>query len=241
MVGLGRDKEFHATHYLLHCQQHPILHRSNREIERLFVALSIDDIMAARVTRSLMCSSSTPLFMFQPRHGLANFTTSKHQLIISIMQPKITEGQDESKVISEAEALLDNGWTLDDEEMGVKKQYHFKTYTKVLVRGLSQTFTILADTLQDFVHVIGVRSKSKNHHSVIIIVRFTLFPQCLKPDLHSLQQTGSVDVHWTTHHPRGLSDKDTFMARYCDEQARLVGTVDESEAQKCGPPSSSQM
>ena len=86
------------------------------------------------------------------------------------MKPKITEGQEKSRVTSEAEALLDNGWILDDEEMGVKKKYHFKTYTKVLVRGLSRIFTILADTLQDFVHVIGVRSKSKNHHSVMIIV-----------------------------------------------------------------------
>ena len=93
----------------------------------------------------------------------------------------------------------------------------------------------------DFASVIGVRSKSKNHYLVMIIVRFTLFPQCPELGLHFFQQTGSIDVHWTTHHPRGLSDKDTFMARYCDEQARLVGTVDKREAQKCDPPSSSQM
>jgi len=49
------------------------------------------------------------------------------------MQPKITEGQDESKLMAEAKALLDSGWALDEEEMGVKKTYYFKTYTKALV------------------------------------------------------------------------------------------------------------
>ena len=52
------------------------------------------------------------------------------------MQPKISEGQDENKLIAEAKALVENGWTLDDEEMGVKKTYHFKTYTKALVIGV---------------------------------------------------------------------------------------------------------
>jgi hypothetical protein len=45
-----------------------------------------------------------------------------------------------------------------------------------------------------------------------------------------LQKTGSVYVLWTTHHPRGLSSKDTFMARFCDEQAGLIGDVDKSAA-----------
>ncbi len=49
------------------------------------------------------------------------------------------------------------------------------------------------------------------------------------------QKAGSVNVHWTTHNPRGLSAKDTFMARYCDEQARLIGAVEESQGQKCAP------
>lgn len=89
--------------------------------------------MAIRAARSLMCSPSTPLSTLRTRQRLANFTTSKHQSIISIMQPKITEGQDESKVMAEAKALLDSGWTLDEEEMGVKKTYYFKTYTKALV------------------------------------------------------------------------------------------------------------
>lgn len=148
----------------------------------------------------------TPLSVFQTRQVLTNFTISKRSIIPS-MQPKLSEGQDEIRVTAEAKALLENGWRLDDEEVGVKKTYHFKTYTKAL----------------DFLYTIGVRSKSKNHHSVMTI------------------KTGSVDVHWTTHQPRGLSSKDTFMAKYCDEQASLIGTVNTTEAQKCGPSSSSNM
>ncbi|KAK2823873.1 hypothetical protein FQN49_007531 [Arthroderma sp. PD_2] len=49
------------------------------------------------------------------------------------------------------------------------------------------------------------------------------------------QKTGSVHVHWTTHHPRGLSLKDTLMARYCDEQSSSIGTVEQSEGKKCHP------
>ena len=98
-----------------------------------------------------------------------------------------------------------------------------------------------SETLQDFLYTVGVRSKSKNHHSVMIIVSLAFFLQCLESGLHSFQQIDFVNIHWTTYNPRGLSDKDTFMAGYCDEQARLIGTVNMSEAQKCHPSSSSQI
>ena len=49
----------------------------------------------------------------------------------------LSKGQDESKVIAEAKTLFESGWNLDEEEMGVKKTYYFKTYTKALVGGLS--------------------------------------------------------------------------------------------------------
>jgi len=202
--------------------------------------------MSARAVRSLQ-SPLTPLFKFRTRHCFANFTTSEQSNIsimqpnIPIMQPKVSEGQDKSKVFTETNALLEGGWILDDEEMGVKRTFYFKTYTKALVRGVIRAFTAPADALQDFLSLIGVRSKSKNHHSVMTIVRLTLYVQRREPGLCSFQQTGSVYVHWTTHHPRGLSEKDTLMARYCDEQARLIGTVEESEAQKCRSTSSSQM
>ena len=51
------------------------------------------------------------------------------------MQLKLSEGQDESKVTAEVTALVESGWNLDEEQIGVRKTYHFKTYTKVMVSG----------------------------------------------------------------------------------------------------------
>lgn len=50
------------------------------------------------------------------------------------MPPNISEGQDEGKVVAEADALLVHGWKLDEEQIGLIKTYYFKTYTKALVR-----------------------------------------------------------------------------------------------------------
>jgi 4a-hydroxytetrahydrobiopterin dehydratase len=46
-----------------------------------------------------------------------------------------------------------------------------------------------------------------------------------------------VDVHWTTHNPRGLSSKDIAMAQHCDEGAQLMGAVAEAQGKKCSMPS----
>jgi 4a-hydroxytetrahydrobiopterin dehydratase len=51
-----------------------------------------------------------------------------------MMQPKIPEGQDEAKIKGELEALIQNGWKLDEEQIRLEKTYYFKTYTKVIVR-----------------------------------------------------------------------------------------------------------
>jgi 4a-hydroxytetrahydrobiopterin dehydratase len=77
----------------------------------------------------------TPLFQMRTPPGLANFSTSKRMSSnnSSVMQPKISKGQDESKVTTELQALLENGWKLNDEQIQLEKTYHFKTYTKVLV------------------------------------------------------------------------------------------------------------
>ncbi|KAF4151602.1 hypothetical protein CNMCM6936_004003 [Aspergillus lentulus] len=48
---------------------------------------------------------------------------------------------------------------------------------------------------------------------------------------------GSVDVHWTTHNPRGLSSKDIAMAQHCEEGAELMGAVAEAQGKKCALPS----
>ena len=58
------------------------------------------------------------------------------------MQLKISHGQDESKIATKVNALIDSGWKLDEEQMSVQKTYYFKTYTKVMV--CLQVFGIVA-------------------------------------------------------------------------------------------------
>ena len=48
------------------------------------------------------------------------------------------------------------------------------------------------------------------------------------------QDKVSLRVHWTTHSPRGLTAKDILMARFCDDQAAVIGTVDQTEVIACG-------
>jgi len=45
---------------------------------------------------------------------------------------QIAKGQNEQNVRTEVEALLQDGWKLNDKGE-LEKTYHFKTYTKVLV------------------------------------------------------------------------------------------------------------
>ncbi|PGH17295.1 hypothetical protein AJ79_01178 [Helicocarpus griseus UAMH5409] len=82
--------------------------------------------------------------------------------------------------------------------------------------GFTKTFYFKTYTkCQDFFNMVAIRSKSANHHSTMT-VKFR-----------------SVYIHWTTHSPPGLSAKDTMMAKYCDEQAKMLGAVDESQVQTC--------
>jgi hypothetical protein len=39
-----------------------------------------------------------------------------------------------------------------------------------------------------------------------------------------------VRIRWTTHNPKGLSDKDVEMARFCDMKAAEVGAKEVSSA-----------
>lgn len=92
-------------------------------------------------------SSSTPLAMAPPVRLASNV-------------------EDPVKSMEQLEALLGNGWTLDENQCGIRKTYFFKTYTKAL----------------DFVQMIGIASKSSNHHSVMEVVRLTyILLVCLFP------------------------------------------------------------
>lgn len=128
-----------CTRSVTHCTANSICFFDfwNKEIGGILIGLSVDDIMVVCAVRPLVCSHITPLSIFRTRQGLTNFIASKQQSIISIMEPKISEGQDEKGVIAETKVLRENGWRLDDEEMGIKKTYHFETYTKALVIGIS--------------------------------------------------------------------------------------------------------
>ncbi len=58
----------------------------------------------------------------------------RRSLSDSAMQPRIADGEDGEKLTRELSILLESGWQLDEEDIGVQKTYHLKTYTKVLVR-----------------------------------------------------------------------------------------------------------
>lgn len=49
------------------------------------------------------------------------------------MPPRFSEGQNEQELTVSLSALIENGWQLDDEQSGVRKTYHLKTYTKIIV------------------------------------------------------------------------------------------------------------
>ena len=70
--------------------------------------------MKVSATRSLRILQS------QPHRHFANFTP-KQTPNNSVMQPKFSEGQDESKVTIELNALIESGWKLDEEQIGVEK------------------------------------------------------------------------------------------------------------------------
>ncbi|KAJ5666655.1 Transcriptional coactivator/pterin dehydratase [Penicillium macrosclerotiorum] len=68
-----------------------------------------------------------------------------------------------------------------------------------------------------FVNFIAAESSVKKHHPTMTV------------------RIGSVDVHWTTHRPRGLTHKDIALARHCDNGAGLMGVVEAGQGLKCGP------
>jgi hypothetical protein len=46
---------------------------------------------------------------------------------------QFAEGEDRQQLTRDAEALLQQGWTLDGEGMGITKTFHFKSYFKAVV------------------------------------------------------------------------------------------------------------
>ncbi|KAK1147961.1 hypothetical protein N8T08_000477 [Aspergillus melleus] len=115
-------------------------------------------------------------------------------------EPQFAEGIDVEQLRPRVDALVGNGWKLDEDGTGVLKTYYFKTYFKAV----------------SFVNVVASQSAAEKHHPTMTV------------------RIGSVDVHWTTHRPRGLTDKDLTMAQHCDEAAEMMGSVDQDKGKKCG-------
>jgi 4a-hydroxytetrahydrobiopterin dehydratase len=46
---------------------------------------------------------------------------------------RFAEGEDTQQLKRDAEALLQQGWALDGEGMGITKTFHFKSYFKAVV------------------------------------------------------------------------------------------------------------
>ncbi|KAI2741984.1 hypothetical protein DTO013F2_8647 [Penicillium roqueforti] len=83
--------------------------------------------------------------------------------------------------------------------------------------GISKTFHFKSYfKAASFVSSIASESSAKKHHPTMTL------------------GIGTVDVHWTTHRPRGLTHKDISMARYCDDLAKLMGAVEPGQGLNCG-------
>jgi pterin-4a-carbinolamine dehydratase len=50
------------------------------------------------------------------------------------MAAKTPEGETDSLLKADVRALVENGWTLDEEQTQLEKTYFFKTFTKAVVR-----------------------------------------------------------------------------------------------------------
>ncbi|KNG88442.1 pterin-4-alpha-carbinolamine dehydratase [Aspergillus nomiae NRRL 13137] len=147
--------------------------------------------------------SASPSLLRHPATPSQAHRTFSHSATAMAAAPKFARGVDGTQLQPELDSLLGQGWTLDEDGMGVKKTYYFKTYFKAV----------------SFVNVVASQSATKKHHPTITV------------------RIGSVDVHWTTHQPRGLTDKDLTMAQHCDEAAELMGAVEKEQGKKCGPSS----
>ncbi|KAB8069835.1 transcriptional coactivator/pterin dehydratase [Aspergillus leporis] len=164
---------------------------------------SSSPIVTSRTLRSESSFLCTPFATTTTTSSIPSRAFS-HSSSKMAAEPQFAEGVDGSQLQTELNTLLEQGWALDEDGMGVKKTFYFKTYFKAV----------------SFVNVVASQSATKKHHPTMTV------------------RIGSVDIHWTTHRPRGLTDKDLTMAQHCDEAAELMGAVVQEEGKKCGPSAS---
>lgn len=93
---------------------------------------------------------------------------------MTTLQPQFAEGADTKESRAELDAVLQRGWTLDEEGAGIKKTFYFKSYFKAVV-GVLSGYSILKgmeklSRLQSFVNVVASQSTSKKHHATMTVV-----------------------------------------------------------------------
>jgi 4a-hydroxytetrahydrobiopterin dehydratase len=199
----------------------------------------------ARALRSpyCICHRITPLAKSRTNYlWPANLTPYKRISNSSTMDPTFSEGEDKNKLMADVKPLLEHGWTLVKEGMGLEKTYYFKFNHKCRVRFSSRS-PQLPLTSQTFYDSIGIEMDVVNHHAEVYIVSLSFRPVQIRTNGYSFcfQAFKVVRVLWTTHTPRGLSSKDIQMARYSDERAEAIGVIDKSQIKTCTSAPTSQI
>lgn len=62
----------------------------------------------------------------------------------SATEPRLSAGEDVPTIQRAVESLMTKGWGLDEEKMGVKKTFYFKSYFKAVVSYLSGFVLLVA-------------------------------------------------------------------------------------------------
>lgn len=96
---------------------------------RIIISRGLKAVSPARGFFSTSLLRMQPVLLPQSSQFRCTMSTSATQ------QPIYAQGEEENKLNPELSKLFESGWELDENKMGLKKTYHFKTYTKVLVRG----------------------------------------------------------------------------------------------------------
>ena len=71
----------------------------------------------------------------------------------------------------------------------------------------TQAHPHLLTCMQDFMNTVATECRNARHH----------------PEWTNIYN--KTHIRWTTHNPEGLSEKDTRMARFCDEAAERAGEL----------------
>jgi 4a-hydroxytetrahydrobiopterin dehydratase len=94
-------------------------------------------------------------------------------------EPQFAEGFDPEQLRPQLNGLQDQGWRLDEDKIGIKKTFYFRSYFKAVVSFfffffffiLPASISVLeADVSQSFLNVIASQSATKKHHATMTVV-----------------------------------------------------------------------